>query len=215
LSRRFNRTTVGSIKGHVSRNFLVGRNGHVFVPKVDLNTDKSTLVNLMEYDTELKLVDTHPIEHYRSDQRFMGHGIIAYSHMKNGDIYFTTSVGALYKLSMLSNSKHNLEFISFIDEANQPGGYFPSMFSLDGTDFLVGLGRIPNKPTYSWFIYNISSETLVTYQIKELDGHFLLYGSLTRDNNGNLYVVGVDRTDKQKHVPQVLQLSYPNAPMTR
>ena len=208
LSQRFNRRTVGSIKGHVSYNFIVDNNERVFVPKVERDANGSILSSLMEYDSNLNLIDIHPIEHYWTDDKHMRRGIVAYAHMKNGDVYFITGLGALYKLSVSNNDKRNLEFISFIDEANQPGGYFPSLFSIDGSDFLVGLGKLPDNKTYSWFIYQISSKTLVTYNLETLDNSFLLFGSLTIDNEGNMYMVGADSSDGVRQEPKIFQLSY-------
>lgn len=208
LTSRFNRITVGSVAGHISRNFLVTSTGNVFVPKVDLLPDKSLMINLMEYDHELNLMDTHPLEHYSSGNYNSDHGIISYTNMKNGDIYFITSIGALYRISKTTNSKHNVHFISFIGEGNESGGYFPSLFSLDGEGFLVGFGRLPNKEHYSWFIHELSTQVTVTYDVAEFNNKFLLYGSVTKDNFGNMYVVGVDLNIRSKSVPKILQLSY-------
>lgn len=208
LSRRFNRVTVGSTIGHVSRNFLVSANGRVFVPKVDDTNDGAISANLMEYDDQLNLVATHNLEYYLDKARFSQHGIISYINMENGDIYFITGEGALYRIHITSGNDHQVDFVTFIDESNQPGGYFSSMFSTDGEDFLVGLGKLPKASTYSWFIHQISTNTTVMYDVKEYNNRFLLYGSVTRDDQGKLYIVGVDTNDRSKHVPQLLQLSY-------
>lgn len=208
LSRRFNRTTVGSIKGHISRNFLVSANGHVFVPKVEEAEDGSITANLMEYDDQLTLLDTHPLNYYLDPNRYSQHGIISYINMKNGDIYFITGEGALYRVHSTINKQHKVEFVTFIDESDKPGSYFSSLFTIDGEDFLVGLGKLPTNTTYSWFIHLISSKTTVMYDVKEYNSQFLLYGSATRDNLGNLYIVGVDTNDGSKHIPQLLQLTY-------
>lgn len=210
LSRRFNRITVGSINGHISRNFLVSSNGRVFVPKVETSSNGVANTSLMEYDDQLNLVATHKLEFYLDKARFSQHGIISYINMANGDIYFITGEGALYRIYRSAGNTHVVDFVSFINESDQPGSYFSSMFSTDGEDFLVGLGKLPKASTYSWFIHQISSKTTVMYDVKDFNNRFLLYGSVTRDDLGNLYVVGVDTNDRNKHVPQLLQLSYPS-----
>ncbi len=209
LSRRFNRVTVGSIAGHISRNFVVSANGRVFVPKVESIPDGSKLVNLMEYDSDLNLLDAHPLEDYLTDNTYTDHGIVAYTNMKNGDIYFTTGKGGLYKISEGKNRKHEVTLVTLLQEIDGTGGYFPSLFSIDGRDFLVGMGKLDGSKHYSWFIHQVSTDTTVFYDVKELNNNFLLYGSVTRDDEGNLYVVGVDRNDRAKHHPQILQLNYP------
>lgn len=209
LSRRFNRITVGSVNGHISRNFLVNANGRVFVPRIADTEDNAIAVNLMEYDDQLNLIDTHPLEYYLDANRFSQHGIISYINMRNGDIYFITGQSALYRVYRTADNKHKVDFVAFIDELDNPGGYFSSLFTIDGEDFLVGLGRLPNAATYSWFIHQISSKTTVMYDVKDYNNRFLLYGSATRDDLGSLYLVGVDTNDRNKHIPQLLQLTYP------
>jgi hypothetical protein len=203
---RINNTTVGAMKGHISRNFLVSQSGRVFVPKVEKSIDDNITVNLNEYDSDLNLVDSHPLEHYVNNKDSK-HGIVSYINMKNGDMYFVTAVGALYKISQTNNS-HQVSFEIFLSETNEVGGYFPSLFSINGENFLVALGRLANSKYYSWFVYETSTKTTAIYDLKTFDNKNLLYGSVTRDDLGNFYVVGVDQSIKSKHQPIILQLSY-------
>jgi hypothetical protein len=208
LSGRLNNTKVGAINGHISRNFLVSQNGRVFVPKVEKSSDDTISVNLHEYNSNLNLVDTHKLEHYLEYKKYSQHGIISYINMKNGDMYFVTGVGALYKISQTNNSQHKVTFEAYLSETNDKGGYFPSLFSIDGENFLVAFGRLPNSKHYSWLIYETTTKTLATYDIDNFTNKHLLYGSVTCDNLGNLYVVGVDTNDSSKHQPEILKLSY-------
>jgi hypothetical protein len=105
-----NQIRVGAINGHISRNFLVSQNGHVFVPKVETSANNTLIVNLNEYDSAPDLVDSTPLEHYLYDNKRSKHGILSYSKIKNGDIYFVTAVGALYKISLTSNNKYQESF---------------------------------------------------------------------------------------------------------
>jgi hypothetical protein len=55
--------------------------------------------------------------------------------MKNGDIYFVTAVGALYRISQTNNNKYQVNFEVFLSETDEAGGYFPSLFSLNDKIF--------------------------------------------------------------------------------
>jgi hypothetical protein len=204
---RINNTTVGAMTGHISRNFLVSQTGRIFVPKVEKSIDDKITVNLHEYDSDLNLVDSHPLEHYVNN-KYSQHGIISYISMTNGDMYFVTGVGALYKISQNSHGKHEVTFEVFLSETGDKGGYFPSLFSINGENFLVSFGRQPSSKHYSWLIYETSTKTTAIYDLKTFTNKNLLYGSVTRDDLGNIYVVGVDQSIKSKHQPMILQLSY-------
>jgi hypothetical protein len=203
-----NQIRVGAIDGHISRNFLVSQNGHVFVPKVEISANNTLVVNLNEYDSALNLVASTPLEHYLYDNKHSKHGIVSYINMKNGDIYFVTAVGALYKITQTSDDKHQVSFEVFLSEINEVGGYFPSLFSINGENFLVAFGRLSNSKHYSWLVYETSTKTTAIYDLKTFDNKNLLYGSVTRDDLGNFYVVGVDPSIRTKHQPIILQLSY-------
>jgi hypothetical protein len=207
-SGKFNSTSVGAMNGHISRNFLVSQSGRVFVPNVEKSSEDRIMVNLHEYDSDLNLVDAYPLEHYVYDEKHSQHGIISYINMKNGEIYFVTGVGALYKISQNSNVKHQVTFEAFLSETNDRGGYFPSLFSIDGKNFLVAFGKLPNSEHYSWLVYETSTKTTATFDLKDFGKKHLLYGSVTRDNFGNLYVVGVDQSIRGKHKPVILKFTY-------
>jgi hypothetical protein len=123
-------------------------------------------------------------------------------------MYFVTGVGALYKISQNSHGKHEVTFEVFLSETGDKGGYFPSLFSINGENFLVSFGRQPSSKHYSWLIYETSTKTTAIYDLKTFTNKNLLYGSVTRDDLGNIYVVGVDQSIKSKHQPMILQLSY-------
>ncbi len=80
--------------------------------------------------------------------------------MKNGDMYFVTAVGALYKISQTNNS-HQVSFVIFLSETNEVGGYFPSLFSINGENFLAALGRLSNSKHYSWLVYETTTKPLL------------------------------------------------------
>lgn len=203
--QKFNKISVGAINGHVSRNFLVSQNGSVFVPKVERSVENMLKVNLNEYDTELNIVASHPLEHYLYEKEHSKHGIVSYINMKNGDMYFVTAVGALYKVSLNSHDKYHVTFEAFLSETSKKGSYFPSLFSINGENFLVTLGRLPKSKHYSWFVYETSTKTTAIYDFENISRDFLLYGSVTRDDFGGLYVVGLNRNEQK---PVILKFFY-------
>jgi hypothetical protein len=81
--------------------------------------------------------------------------------MKNGDIYFVTAVGALYKTSLTSNDKYQVSLEVLLSETNELGGYFPSLFSINGENFLAALGRLSNSKHYSWLVYETTTKPLL------------------------------------------------------
>ncbi len=210
LSRRIKRVAVGSVGTHTSRHFLVSPNGRIFVPKVQKLADNTIVTDLLEYDSNLNVVDTHPLRYYYDPKKYNGHGIVSYSHMKNNAIYFVTGQGALYKIEEIRDLKHEVTFTHFFDENNTIGNFIPSLFTLDGQDFLVGLGKEPSNSQHQWFIHEISTNTTVKYNLPELDKNLKLSGSVTRDNMGNMYVAGVDVNDASQNKAVILQLSFPS-----
>ena len=195
------RVTVGSTNRHVTRNFIVDELGHVYVPQLIKNDFNEVEVSLAEYDEELKLVAIYPLPSYQSDDFKEHHGIVAYTSMKNGDIYFTSADGGLYQIIPFDKSATKVQFKGMM----HPNGkaYIASLFSIDGTGILAGIGRQDTKDGgigYEWIIFNTSLSLANTTKIPVSNS--LLYGSLTRDNKGDMYIVG---TSKNK--PLLLNLS--------
>jgi hypothetical protein len=62
VTQSINKVTVGSVNGHISRNFLASQNGHVFVPKIEFSANNTLKVNLNEYDNTLNLVASTHLE---------------------------------------------------------------------------------------------------------------------------------------------------------
>lgn len=208
LSKRFNRTNVGAFPGHISRNVLVSANGSVFVPQVQKNPDGSIDTYLVEYDSELTIMDKHEMEHYLYPNKHSDHGITSFTHMKNGEIYFATGTGALYYLKKIGNNKHDLVFVDFMGDTAEEGNYISSLFSIDGSGFLVGLGQKNNTRDHRWYIHEVTSGITVSYSVVDEIGTPILYGSHTKDIDGNMYMVGVDMSDRTKHYPVIIKTSY-------
>jgi hypothetical protein len=95
---------VGSIPGHVSRNFVVDGRGHAYVPRVRAwdaeearqHPDEPFLAALVEFDTDLKEIGSTPLKYYYYARAKGGpgtHGLIGFCYLANGSILVTTSVG--------------------------------------------------------------------------------------------------------------------------
>ncbi|MDT0593572.1 hypothetical protein [Glaciecola petra] len=208
LSKRFNRTNVGAFPGHISRNILVNSDGSIFVPQVQKNPDNSINSYLVEYDSELNITDRHEMDHYMYAGKHSDHGITSFTQMKNGEIYFATGTGALYHIQKIANNKHDLVFVDFMSDTAEQGNYISNLFSIDGYGFLVGLWQKHNTRVHRWFIHEVTSGITVSYSVSDKIGEPILYGSHTKDNNGHMYMVGVDVTDRSKHYPVIIKTNY-------
>jgi len=201
---RINRVVVGSVEEHVSRNFIVDELGHAYVPMLKTNDFNEIETYLNEYDEKLSQVASYPIPNYLSGNMTEHHGIIGYTSMKNGDVFFTSSEGGLYQIKPFVKGQNKLKYHGMM----HPDGsaYIPSLFSTDGEGILIAIGRrnINGKlKQFERILYDVNSaiainQPLNTYNLKSI----LLYGSLTKDNFGNAYIGGRHRIgQKQKYKP--------------
>ena len=206
VTEKINREVVGSIAKHISRNFVVDENGHAFVPHVYIDDFNEVKVYLNEYDTSLKLVDSYFLPSYKADKINTHHGIVGYSSLKNGDILFTTSDGGFYQLHKNKTGEDKLTHKGHLhpDKAN----YVASLFSVDGFQFVTGIGR--TKKVYEWIWYELTMDVAQSF-VLDVDRFdtLLLYGSLTRDNSGAFYVAGRYRNSLTGNLePLLLKLYY-------
>ncbi len=184
------KVVAGSVNMHVSRNFIVDETGHAYVPSLSYEDSELIKVELIEYDTQLNVVATYPLPSYQAKNINHHHGIVGYTSMKNGDIYFTTADGGLYLISPFQDTKPKLQYMGMM----HPDGkaYIPSLFTIDGEELLVGVGK---RKSYEWIVYETTID--MSYSTK-LDVNKLknlaLFGSLTKNNEGDMYVVGRHHT---------------------
>ena len=185
----FNRVVVGSVKKHVSRNFIVDELGHAYVPQLKENDFNEIEAYLVEYDTHLNKVASYPMPSYQGDNINAHHGIVGYTSMKNGDIFFTTSEGSLLQIK---------PFVQGINKLNNRGlmhpdgeAYIASLFTFAGESYISGVGRIKGTNKYEWLIYEVNSGLAANYALNT-DAYqgLLLYGSLTKNKAGDFVVVG-------------------------
>jgi hypothetical protein len=203
-----NRVVVGSVKEHVSRNFIVDELGHVYVPRLVENDFNEIEAHLVEYDIHLKQVASYPMPSYRSDDISAHHGIVGYTSMKNGDIYFTTSEGGLYQIKPFIKGEGKLKNKGLM----HPNGeaYIASLFTYAGESYLAGVGRIKGSNQYEWLLYEINSGLTANYAL-DTDTYkgLLLYGSLAKSKGGGFFVGGWNKKQGIKgYQPVLLKLSH-------
>jgi hypothetical protein len=187
-------TTVGSIDGHISRNVIADARGHVYAPR--LRSGGAGLeTSLVEFDTRLREKAATPLEHYLSGSPVAAHGIIAFQHMPDRSVYFTTHIGRLYRIATPTGSEPAL-----VSDAGwfHPKGpaYTPCLFTYSGKSTLVGIGRMKSDGPDQWLSRDLDVQLTYATALNLpregglSAGNVLLYGCQTRDGFGDFYAVG-------------------------
>ena len=213
---RLRSVEVGSVDAHMSRNIFSDFRGHVYVPRMARTgiTGGTVQAWLVEYDTELKEVGTTEMQHYFQASPNESHGITAFQPMADGSIVYATSLGYLYRVRPAGSGKALVEKLGWL----HPDGerYVSGLFTYAGKRYVMGLtreckGTDCGKPV-QWVVRNLESGFVLPEPLiinsedpPPLRG-CLLYGSVTRDNDGNFYAVG-SHWGKQR--PLALQISCP------
>lgn len=206
------KVVVGSVGGHISRNFLVDLNEHAYVPRVTELPDGAYRAELVELDTELKEVVVHPLENYAASPNFDSHGIVGFSTLINGNIMFLTSKGDLYRLKPGRDQPSVMERFGWI----HPGGesYTAFLACPDGGQTLCAVSR-RHGGKYEWLTYDILARR---GSVLELDAtsralldrpSALVYGSNTIDDQGNAFIGGWLQVPRGKG-PYVLRVQWPD-----
>ena len=204
---------VGSIGGHISRNFIVDDRGHAYVSRLRWRTAQSThaqpwqkpeqvTVTLVEFDAALRQVGETRLEHYVSPVVYADHGIIGVVFVADRSMVLVTAVGHLYHIVPSVNGPAHVSPLGWF-HPNGPA-YTPALFTTDGARYLVGIAMGSHSPNairpkmpFEWLVYDVASGkqvaaplplTGLTCSGKAAD--VLLYGSITRDNAGTYYLAG-------------------------
>ena len=217
-SREVKRLAVGSAAGHVSRNFVVDYRGHAYVPRVRVES-----VSLVELGTDLQELKETPLEpeHYFQGGPTATHGITGLQEMADGSWYFTTHVGFLYRIQpplRSANVDHTAATVTRVGWLHPDGAtYVASLFTADGSDTLLALAHniISQGATgrYQWLTFELKNgvSRVAPFSVGNLDdavmSRSLLYGSSTRDGQGNHYVVGMTSAGGGRTVPVVLRVT--------
>lgn len=193
ITQSLSRVTVGSYRQHVSRNFLVDEKGHAFVPKIMDYGDGIPVAYLDEFDIRLRQVESYRLVNYK----FKGsgakhHGIVGYASLANGDLVFTTHEGQLYRLYAARQGKEKLAAYGSIHP--QGRAYVPGLFSINGKEHIGAIARGAGITGHDWINYDLEEKEVISVGRLPLrkSRNILLYGSITRDNQGAFYIGGWD-----------------------
>lgn len=180
----------GSVPGHVSRNFLVDFREHAYVPEVTRTASGGIAARLNEYDPDLKLISSTALPAYGSDKMSANEGIVAHALLSDERIAFIAGKGELYVLSLSTEGTTRLEHRGKFHP--EGGNGTKSLFSFNGNSLLAGVSRKPkSRGKWEWVIYELESDVSATAPLHlGISGSKLIYGSFTRDNDGNFYVAG-------------------------
>jgi len=226
-TRDIRRIPVGSLGGHVSRNFVVDYRGHAYVPR--LRAEPSSLgrvaarVSIVEFGTNLEELKETPLEaeHYFDTSLTGTHGITGLQETSDGSWYFTTHVGFLYRIQPPARSStfdHSAATVSRVSWLHPNGQmYVASLFSSDGSDTLLALSHniLGDGATgrYQWLTLDLKNNVsrVAPFAAGNMDdsfvGRMLLYGSSTRDSQGNHYVVGIAPNGAKGEAPIVFRVA--------
>ena len=206
VSKQVKSVVVGSVNGHVSRNFLADIRGHAFVPRLSVRPNRLVSATLVEYDQNLKELASIPLDFYLDKKRSLGmnHGIVGLAYLPDGRMIFTTHAGYLYSIEAGSTGPAVVSAVGWL----HPDGemYIPSLFSLGGESWLAGVAR--RRPVgFEWIVSDLASRTTGAFPI-DTGGlqEVLLYGSISRDNAGRMYVGGWAGKGSNNHRPLMLQI---------
>jgi hypothetical protein len=196
---------VGASSGHVSHHLLADEGGHAYVPRVFMRADGKAFADLVEYDADLKELAATPLPQCVDGGSPDGnHGITGLAYLPDGRIFFTTHRGQLHAIEPKASSPATVTTVGWFHPEGE--AYAPSLFRVDGSNLLAGITRRGER--FEWVIYDLAKRRSFAYA---LDTHglqnVLLYGSVTRDNAGRLYLGGWARAPSGRSEPLLLQVA--------
>ncbi len=211
--RTWREVRVGSVRSHVSRNIVVDRNGHAYVPRARewrpgeaaAHPNEPFSAQLVEYDTNLKEVGNTPLVYYATNSPRDSHGLIGLSYLADGSIVVSTHVGYLYRITPSASGAARVEALGWI----HPKGpsYAGSLFPIDDNRHLAAVVDI--GAGHDWVVYDLLNRTGVAQKLPFDTAGKFLYGSSTRDDKGRFYVTGRQPKQGGGNKPLVLQIELP------
>jgi hypothetical protein len=207
VEKQVKRVVVGSVKGHVSRNFIADIRGHAFVPRLRVRPNRLVSASLVEYDQDLNELADTPLDYYLDKERSAGmnHGIVGLAYLPDGRMVFTTHAGYLYSIQASGNGPAIVTGLAWLHPRGKM--YIPSLFSFGGDNWLAGVAR-QRARGFEWIVSDLDSGDTAVFPIDTGDlQEVLLYGSISRDNAGRVYVGGWAADGANKHRPLMLQIT--------
>jgi hypothetical protein len=198
------RVVVGSVGGHVSRNFLADIRGHAYVPRLREQPAGTVSAALVEYDADLKEVAATPLQFYLDrESPESNHGIVGLAYLADGGMVFTTHLGHLYRIDPRDGAPAEVTPVGWFDPEGRT--YAPSLFALGGKVWLGGV--VHRREGFAWVVFQLGTGLSAAFP---LDTHglrdVLLYGSIGRDNAGRAYVGGWAAKEGGGQRPLVLRI---------
>ncbi len=203
-SGRAKRVVVGSTGGHVSRNFLADAHGHAYVPRLSAAPNGAVSVALVEYDENLKEIGITPLQFYLDNgSPESNHGIVGLAYLPDGRMVFTTHVGHLYIIEPHEKGPATVTAAGWFHPDGE--AYAPALFSFGGSNWIAGVAR--RQKGFEWVVSDLSARLAAAFPIdtKGLQ-KVLLYGSISRDNAGRVYLGGWAEGEPGKQRPLMLQV---------
>ncbi len=208
---------VGSVVGHVSRNFIADSRGHVYVPRVS-EGELGTQAALVEFDPDLKELASTPLPFYFEGPPRHSHGIIALAELPDGSIVFGTHNGWLTRIRPSGQGPAEVEQLGWF----HPDGprYSSSLFPHGGR-YLMGEVHGGFERAYEWVVLDLDSgrRHVGPFEVTKPAGLSLgrasLYGSMARDPAGACYVVGVNTPPGSEGISRPIALKVIPGPLPK
>jgi hypothetical protein len=223
-----NSVKVGSIGGHISRNFFCDIRGHAYVPRLQRRPGSGHVtISLVEFDPDLQEVGDTPIAFYTQTPDDSSHGIVGVQPLADESIVFVADQGYLYRVMPQVDEPADVQILGWLD----PGGraYTASLFTSDGRQHVLGLTtRNSSSQRPAWLVYDLAARRSVAVPVPlpsfngrprrsvavpvplpSFNGRpvqdLQVYGSITRDNVGRWYAGGSFQQEGQWR-PMLLQI---------
>ena len=212
---------VGTVGGHVSRNFFMDEREHVFAIRLK-ETDKKlgdgisevsgkyVIATLVEFDTDLREVNESPLDDYYPSLNTESHGITGYVKLLDGTIVFVTHQGSLWILKKgIGNAPRELERMGWMHPLGR--GVCESLFSPIGYRYVAGF--VMRGKGYQWVVHDLQLKRSVVLQLDRESQSVLeipglgIYGCDTLDNQHRAYVAGWKKIPRGNG-PCIIQLSW-------
>lgn len=146
-------------------------------------------VSLVEYDTALREIGQTPLDFYLDTSRPvpMNHGIIGLAYRPSGELLFTTQPGHLYAIEADGDGPAQVRSLGWM--GSNRNTYTPSLFVLGGDNQVAGVGYRRRPLGFDWLVRDLAGGQAGAFPIDigSLQ-NVLLYGSITRDDGGRMYV---------------------------
>ncbi len=200
----------GSVDGHISRNIVSDRFGHVYVPRLrrepapaagPAEVEPAAVVSLVEYDSDLREVGATTLSNYIDQDPTNSHGLTGFQPMADGSIVIVTAAGYLYRIVPREGQAAEVKEIGWMHPYGKR--YVASLFTYAGRRYVMGLSTggkdsdHSNILDFEWVVYDLQTRQSapMPFDVKTADlpslRRALLYGSVTRDDAGRFYVVGL------------------------